>query len=166
MSELPSVDVIVKPEWIDHNGHMNVAYYVLAFDQATDDFYERLGLGLEYPQTGHSVFTLAMNVDYLQELFEGDRARVQTRLIDADHKRLHYIHTMTRPETEGLIATNECLAMNVDLESRKSAPFPESVTRALASLLVEHQRHPLPAQTARRLEIRRPRPTTLNPGYK
>lgn len=26
------IDLTVKPEWIDHNGHMNVGYYVLAFD--------------------------------------------------------------------------------------------------------------------------------------
>ena len=26
----------VRPEWIDYNGHMNVAYYVAAFDEATD----------------------------------------------------------------------------------------------------------------------------------
>jgi len=38
----------VKPEWIDYNGHMNVAYYVLAFDHAIDDFYGRLGLGEAY----------------------------------------------------------------------------------------------------------------------
>ena len=30
----------VLPEWIDHNGHMNVAFYVLAFDVATDTVYE------------------------------------------------------------------------------------------------------------------------------
>ena len=26
----------VLPEWIDINDHMNVAYYLLAFDQAVD----------------------------------------------------------------------------------------------------------------------------------
>ena len=29
---LPRTTLTVLPEWIDHNGHMNVAYYVLAFD--------------------------------------------------------------------------------------------------------------------------------------
>ena len=46
---LPQTHLTVKPEWIDHNGHMNVAFYVLAFDQATDQVYEPWGLGLDYP---------------------------------------------------------------------------------------------------------------------
>ena len=35
----------VLPEWIDYNGHMNVAFYMLAFDQATDAFFDYLGMG-------------------------------------------------------------------------------------------------------------------------
>ncbi len=70
---------VVKPEWIDHNRHMNVAYYVVAFDEATDAIYEEWGLGLDYPdRSGCSVFTLGMNVDYLDELFEGDPIRIET----------------------------------------------------------------------------------------
>ena len=37
----------VRPEWIDYNGHMNVAYFVLAFDYATDAFLEFLGMSAE-----------------------------------------------------------------------------------------------------------------------
>ena len=47
---LPQTTLTVQPEWIDHNGHMNVAYYVLAFDVATDTVYETWGLGLDYPE--------------------------------------------------------------------------------------------------------------------
>ena len=32
----------VKKEWIDYNGHMNVAYYTLAFDNSLDDFLETI----------------------------------------------------------------------------------------------------------------------------
>ena len=36
----------VPPEWIDYNGHMNVAYYTMAFDQAADEILEGyLGVG-------------------------------------------------------------------------------------------------------------------------
>ena len=37
---------VVQPEWIDYNGHMNVAFYVLAFDHATDAFLDHIGLDL------------------------------------------------------------------------------------------------------------------------
>lgn len=57
-------ETVVKPEWIDHNGHMNVAFFVLAFDEATDDVYEHWGIGMDYPDTsGCSVFTLGINGD-------------------------------------------------------------------------------------------------------
>ncbi|MDJ0751354.1 MAG: thioesterase family protein [Woeseiaceae bacterium] len=126
-------DTKVKPEWIDHNGHMNVAYFVLAFDEATDAVYETWGIGLDYPDTsGCSVFTLGMNVDYLGELFEGDAIRVETTLVDRDAKRIHYFHRMIRTETGRPAATNECLCMNVDLATRKARAFPEDVAKKLA----------------------------------
>ncbi len=34
----------VRPEWIDDNGHMNLAYYVLVFDGATDLICEAVSL--------------------------------------------------------------------------------------------------------------------------
>ena len=73
-------------EWADQNGHMNVAYYVLAFDRATDALYDQLGIGWSYLERARrSLFTLAMNVDYLGEVFAGDRVRIVSRLIDCDH---------------------------------------------------------------------------------
>ena len=126
-------DTTVKPEWIDHNGHMNVAFFVLAFDEATDAAYEHWGIGMDYPDTsGCSVFTLGINVDYLGELFEGDAIRVETTLVDHDAKRIHYFHRMIDTGKDKLVATNECLCMNVDLTARKSAPFPDDVIERLA----------------------------------
>ena len=126
-------ETVVKPEWIDHNGHMNVAFFVLAFDEATDDVYEHWGIGMDYPDTsGCSVFTLGINVDYLGELFEGDAIRIETTLVDYDAKRIHYFHRMIDLGSGKLVATNECLCMNVDLTARKSAPFPEEVAEKLA----------------------------------
>lgn len=153
--QLPLFKQTVQPEWIDHNGHMNVAFYVLAFDLATDEFYEGLNIGLTYQKTGYSVFTLGMNVDYMQELFEGDPIRVETRLVDYDHKRVHYIHMMYHAEKGFLAATNECLGMHVGYESRKSEPFPEAVQADLAQMLADHQTLELPKQAGRKLGIRR-----------
>ena len=153
--QLPTFSQIVEPEWIDHNGHMNVAYYVLAFDLATDEFYEGLNIGLTYQETGYSVFTLGMNVDYMQELFEGDPIRVETKLVDYDHKRVHYIHLMYHAEKGFLAATNECLGMHVGYESRKSEAFPDAVQADLAQMLADHNTLEMPKQVGRKLGIRR-----------
>lgn len=126
-----SFESVVRPEWIDHNGHMNVAFFVLAFDEATDAVYETWGLGLEYPDTsGCSVFTLGIDVDYHRELFAGDALRIDTTLIDCDAKRIHYVHRMFATDST-LCARNECLCMNIDLESRRACPFPPSVMTTL-----------------------------------
>ncbi|MEM7280747.1 MAG: thioesterase family protein [Pseudomonadota bacterium] len=148
--------VTVKPEWIDHNGHMNVAYYVLAFDLATDSVYEHWGLGMDYPQRENcSTFTLGMNVDYHQETFEGQSLRIVTQLADYDEKRVHYIHAMYHGETDELCATNECLAMNIDLNTRRGAPFPADVTRTLKDVHALHGSLVMLSNFGRKLGIRR-----------
>ena len=146
-------ETTVKPEWIDHNGHMNVAYFVLAFDEATDAAYETWGIGIEYPETsGCSVFTLGMNVDYLGELFEGDAIRIETTLVDQDAKRIHYFHRMIKAESGQLTATNECLCMNVDLATRKASLFSAEVSTKLAQFAADGDP---PQGFSRSLRIRR-----------
>lgn len=146
----------VKPEWIDHNGHMNVAYYVLAFDLATDAVYEQWDIGLLYPERENcSLFTLGMNVDYLSELFDGDSIVIKTQLIDLDKKRIHYLHSMFRDDSNKLCATNECLAMNIDLTTRKSAAFPSHTQKRLETVQRSDVKIEPPAQFGRVLEIRR-----------
>ena len=151
---LPQTTLTVRPEWIDHNGHMNVAYYVLAFDETTDAVYETWGLGLDYPEReNHAIFTLGMNVDYLSEVFEGEPLCVATQLVDMDHKRIHYLHTMRHGEDHRLVARNECLCMNVDLETRRSAPFPASVREKLEPVFANQRKLEKPDGFGRTLWI-------------
>ena len=145
----------VLPEWIDHNGHMNVAFYVLAFDLATDRVYEEWQIGDSHWDNGYSVFTLGMNVDYLSELFVGDEIRVTTQLLDCDHKRVHYFHTMYHAESGRVAATNECLGMCVSRESRRSAPFPDEIQSKLQSVLAADALHAQPDRAGRKLGIGR-----------
>jgi len=147
----------VDPDWVDYNGHMNLAFYVLAFDRATDHFYDRLGIGIAYrEQMGSSMFTLGINVDYLREVFAGDALRITTQLLDCDAKRLRYFHHMFRDGSDALVATNECLAVHVDMGSRRSAPFPAATRARLEALLAEHRRLPPPPGAGRVLGARRP----------
>lgn len=152
---LPEFQLTIQPEWIDHNGHMNVAYYVLAFDQATDAVYETWDIGMTYPDRGYSVFTLGMNVDYLRELFAGDKVRITTHLLDWDSKRIHYFHEMYHLDSGERVATNECLCINVELDSRRSAPFPEDVQMLLKAVHAAHQAVGVPPGAFRQLQIRR-----------
>ena len=85
----------VLPDWIDYNGHMNVAYYVLAFDRGVDEFMYQMGITPEYLKTEQSsTFTLEMHINYLQELRLHDPIRLTCQLLDADSKRVHYFLRM------------------------------------------------------------------------
>jgi acyl-CoA thioester hydrolase len=148
--------VDILPAWTDLNGHMNVAYYVLAFDRATDAFYDTLGIGWSYLERERkSLFTLAMNVDYLREVFAGSSVRIESRLLDHDHKRIHYFHAMVDARDGWLAATNELVAMHVEMASRGSAPFARETQDRLAAMRASHTMLPLPSQVGRKLGIRR-----------
>ena len=91
---------VVRPEWIDSNGHMNLAYYVVVFDLATDAMYRILGIGDDYRDaTGNSCFTAETHTLYEREVRLGDRLLVKTSLLGADTKRLHYFHEMFHVES-------------------------------------------------------------------
>ncbi len=140
----------VLAEWIDANGHMNVAYYVLAFDHATDRVFDHLGIGHSYRQeTGCAIFVLEAHVTYERELRQGDPMRFATQLMGVNENRLHLFHAMHHAEQGFLAATNEILGLHVDLAARRSRPFPAPALRRLQDLAAAHARLPRPKQAGR-----------------
>ena len=88
-------DQYVLPEWIDFNGHMNVAFYVKAFDHGVDGLTDYVDIGPEgINARGTSTFTLEMHINYLQELHLDDPIRLTCQLLDYDNKRMHYFFNM------------------------------------------------------------------------
>ncbi len=145
----------VKPEWIDYNGHLNMAYYVLMFDNATDGFFDLIDLGVDYAsRSQHSAFVLETHVTYRQEVGLGDSLGFTLQLIDADAKRLHYYLEMFHEEQGFLAATSEQVAMHVDLNSRKSAPFPKTMKQRIDLVLKAHADLPRPDSVGRSIGLR------------
>src|SRR5579872_1608096 len=106
----------VLPEWIDSNGHMNLAYYVVVFDQATDRLYDALGIGNAYrAATGNSCFTAETHTLYEREVLVGEKLRVGTFLLGADAKRLHYFHEMFHVASGARAAAQELMALHIDM---------------------------------------------------
>ncbi|MCC7413662.1 MAG: thioesterase family protein [Gammaproteobacteria bacterium] len=150
---------VVRPEWIDYNGHMNVAYYVVVFDAATDAFLEHIGMDADFRATrGGSTFAVEMHVSYLRELKLDDPVSVLTRLLDHDSKRIHYFHAMHHARDGYLAATCELMSLYVDTTRRRAAPMPESIRAALARLLHTHATHAWPRQAGHRIGIPGRRP--------
>ena len=81
----------VRPEWIDHNGHMNVAYYLLAFDESSDHLLNLVGLTRQYKQANNTAtFVGDFHIHYVRELLEGDGLRITHQVLDCDAKRVHF----------------------------------------------------------------------------
>ena len=144
----------VLPEWIDYNGHMNVAYYVLAFDQATDAFLENINLGPNYVRDNNrSVFVVDMNVTYKREVHQGAPLYVTTQLLECSDKKIRLFHQMFH-ESEGfLAATNELLLVHVDMDARKGCPFPMDAQQQLVEIGRHHLSLEHPDNVGRVLSI-------------
>jgi acyl-CoA thioester hydrolase len=144
----------VEPGWIDHNSHLNMAYYNVLFDRAVDEVYEVLGLGLNYVETtGHSTFTAEVHVRYLRELHAGDPVRVSLQLLDFDAKRLHYFEQLMHAEAGWLSATSENMALHVDMAARKTAAFGDAVAARLRRMKAAHAALPVPDGVGRRIAM-------------
>ena len=152
----------VRPEWVDYNGHMNVAYYVLVFDHATDAVLDHLDIGTAYREaTGCSVFVAEMHVTYEDEALEGERLEVESRLSGFDGKRIILFHEM-RNARGAVIASNEVLCLSVNLATRRTAPLPAAAIARVEELARAHAALPPPAQAGRAVSLsaRRPRTAT------
>ena len=144
----------VLTDWIDYNGHMNVAYYVLAFDYATDAFIDYLGMDRQYRErTQCSVFVMEAHINYEQELVEGDPICCTTQLLDFDSKRIHYFHRMYQTDEDFRAATTELMLIHVDLSQRRSTPMPRQVLDRLDAIMTQHKQLPRPAQAGRVIHI-------------
>ena len=149
--------VEVASEWIDYNGHMNMAYYNVAFDQyGVDYLLAQLGLGLDYVrQTNASTFTLEQHVTYLRELKLGDPILITCQLLDYDSKRLHCFLNMYHADEDFLAATSEQLLMHVNLEIRRSSVLPNAAIDNLAAMMLRHQELAKPPQAGHVIGIQR-----------
>ncbi len=145
----------VRKEWIDYNGHLNMAYYLLLFDHATDSFFDFIGLGEDYSQqTDGTTFTLEGHISYLKEVREGDQLRFGTFVFDYDQKRIHYAHAMYHESRNFMAATNELVTLHVSQSRRRAVPIPETSLEQLNRLKTAHQKLEKPAGLSRTMGLR------------
>jgi acyl-CoA thioester hydrolase len=144
----------VRPEWIDANQHMNVGYYLVVFDFATDEFFAWVGLDRAYRRANAvTTFCLEAHVTYHREVRAEAPLRFTTHLLGHDEKRIHYIHLMYHA-TEGYLAsTNELMSLHVSQATRRAAPMAPEVLARLAAIQAAHDRLPRPPQAGRRISL-------------
>jgi len=142
----------VEPQWIDYNGHLNVAYYNVLFDRAVDEFYELIGTGPDYlKRRGHSTMVAESHVRYLREIHLDTPVRVRIQLLDYDAKRMRYFEELVHATEGWLSATAENMTLHVDMAAKKVAPWPADIMQAFARVKAAHDTLPAPAGVGRRI---------------
>lgn len=148
---------VVKPEWIDYNGHMNVSYYTMAFDQAFDVLLEDwIGIGESFVVRARlGPMSLQMQLCFIGELLEGEAFHVDVMMLDCDAKRMHLFGEMVSEKTGELAATFEALSMCVDLETRRSHPYPDWAQTRMEAMKTAQAGLSRPPQAGAPIGIRR-----------
>ena len=115
---------IIKKEWTDYNSHMNMAYYILVFDQTWEIILNKFHMGEESAKTTNmSTMVVETHTTYNNEVKEGDEVEINLTFLDHDKKRLHYKMEMIEKSSKKLSATLEMLSLYIDLDKRKVSEF-------------------------------------------
>ncbi|MCG7492925.1 thioesterase family protein [Thalassobius sp. Cn5-15] len=150
-----SSEMTVLPEWIDYNGHLNMAYYNVLFDRGADEVFAEMGFGPDYAATCKmTTYTADFRLRYLREVHEGDKVRVGFQLLDTSDKSFHFCQWLIHADG-WLSATGEGVGLHVDMSGPRVAPFPEDVTTKVTTMLEAHKAFPTPDFVGLPMGIRR-----------
>ncbi|MDH3350143.1 MAG: thioesterase family protein [Gammaproteobacteria bacterium] len=147
----------VLPEWIDVNNHMNVAYYVLAFDRGVDALWSRFGITDEHiREYQSSTFAVESHVIYRRELKLDDPFVVTAQVLAFDEKRIHQFQRLYHAGEHFLAATAEWMNLHVDLATRRVAPWPTTILEDIHKVAGAQGEWPYPHEAGRQMRISKP----------
>ena len=152
---LRTLETKVIEDWIDYNGHLNEAYYLVIFSKATDATQDYLGMTSDsIKSTGFTLFTIETHLCYLQEIGLGKDVHVDTQILQHDSKRLRLFHRMYNAQEE-LLATAEKLFLSYNLQQERVTNFDEEFTSNLQRLAAQHSELAQPATAGRGIALKK-----------
>ncbi len=141
----------VRAEWVDYNGHLRDAFYMLIFSFATDALIDEIGLPDAVRKARkRSIYTLEAHINYLHEIKEGTPVRVDMRLLGHDAKRLHLYLEMFAGDGAEPVAAGEQMLLHVDTSGPRAVAFDPDIAASVRSLADAHAERP-PAKYAGRV---------------
>jgi len=147
----------VLPEWIDMNGHMNVAYYVHAFDLAIDKHWAEIGVTQEYIENQQcSTFSVECHITYQNEMKVKERYYIVSQVLAYDEKRIHLFQNMFKKGSKDIVATAEWMNLHVNLKTRKVSPWPPDILISLQDKIKSQERMPWPDEAGKKMSIKQP----------
>jgi acyl-CoA thioester hydrolase len=127
---------IIKKEWTDYNNHMNMAYYVLVFDQIWEIILEKFKMGEQSAKsTKMSTMVVETHTTYNNEVKEGNEVEINLTFFDHDKKRLHFKMEMIEKSSKKLSATLEMLSLYIDLDKRRVTEFEDEKVKLMDNFI-------------------------------
>ncbi|SAL87168.1 thioesterase [Caballeronia choica] len=125
----------VKPEWVDYNGHLRDAFYMLIYSLATDAFMDSIGLDDATRRARHrTMYTLEAHVNFLREIKEGAQVRIEAQVLARDAKRVHLYLEMFEGDSREPVSASEQMLLHIDTTGDpKAAPFDADIAERIAA---------------------------------
>jgi carnitine 3-dehydrogenase len=149
------LDLEVRPEWVDYNGHMTDSRYLQVFGDATDALWRSVGVDEAYRTAGQSFYTVESHVTHQSEARAMEPLYVTVQLLGVDDKRVHLFHGLHRRADGALVATGEQLYLHVSTLAGKAEPMPAQVRTRLDAWRAAHAALPIPTQARRHVGMPR-----------
>ncbi|MCO5062869.1 MAG: carnitine 3-dehydrogenase [Rhizobiaceae bacterium] len=129
----------VREDFVDYNGHMTESRYLQVFGDATDAFFQHIGMDQAYLDSGRSIYTVETHIRHLREVRMGEPLRVETRLLGYDAKRIRIVHEMYGGPQDELLATAEHMLLHVDTRKSTTSEIGAELKPALARIWAHHK---------------------------
>lgn len=144
----------VRPEWVGRDGWMVPTFQIMVFENALDPYYATLGIPADYVETTRcSTFVVDGHLVQGAPARSGDMLRVRTWTLGGDAKALHYVHEMRLADSGLFVAGYEIMTLHVNLDRRRTAPWPEAIRARIAALAEANARRPRPGWVGRRVAM-------------
>ncbi len=146
---LELMELEVRPEWIDYNGHMTDSRYLQVFGDATDAVFRYAGIDDEYRKAGHGLYTVETHMTHQAEAKENEQLFIASRVLEVDEKRVRLFHTLSRRVDGAQLGTCEQVYLHVDTAAGKVAPMNAAIRAKLAGIQSSQSGVPVPAEAGR-----------------
>ena len=130
---------IVK-EWVDYNNHLNMAYYVLIFDQAWEIILNKFKMGAYSAKfERRSTMVVETNTKYINEVKENQEVNIMLTFFDHDNKRLHLSLEMIEKKSKKILSSMEWISLYINLETRKVTEFENEKIKIMNTFIEQNK---------------------------
>ena len=115
----------------DANGHLNVRHYTGIASEGLDASLVAQGIPQNWPAKGHACFSAEHHLSYLAEMRTGDMMSTRVRLLGRSERAAHALVYLLDESHQRVSFVMEEIFLHIDMETRRTAPWPEDVAAAL-----------------------------------